>query len=299
MMPQRRAGIMVRYAGIPTGSVCMKYNICVVRPDGYLHAGAFTELAELIACGLMDLGHTVALNCNRTFPDARNILIGCHLLDPVHIARMPADSIVLNTEQLYRDSEVWNHNVFEWAAHFETWDYSPRNLLRLASVCARPPRQLRLGYHARLARIPRGQHRDIDVLFYGVVGERRQRVLDAVAAAGMDLRVVTGTYGAARDALIARARVVLNLHHYESRIFETVRVFYLLTNARAVVGEVGPDTEIDDVCRAGIRGVPFDGLADACAELVADAVQRTALEARALDSIRRFPQHELLRPLLA
>lgn len=277
----------------------MKYNICVVRPDGYLHAGAFTELAELVACGLMDLGHTVALHHNRTFPDARNILIGCHLLDPVHMARMPADSIVLNTEQLYLGSEVWNHNVFEWAARFETWDYSPRNLLRLASVCARPPRQLRLGYHARLARIPRGQQRDIDVLFYGVVGERRQRVLDAVAAAGMDVRIVTGTYGAARDALIARARVVLNLHHYESRIFEAVRVFYLLTNARAVVGEVGPDTEIDDVCRAGIRGVPFEGLVDACAELVADAAQRAALEVRALDSIRCFPQHELMRPLLA
>jgi hypothetical protein len=277
----------------------MKYNICVVRPDGYIHAGAFTELAELLACGLADLGHAVALSSNRTFPDARNILIGCHLLDPVHIARVPADSIVLNTEQLDHDNAVWSHNVFAWASCFETWDYRLRNLLRLATVCARPPRHLRLGYHARLARIPRGQPRDIDVLFYGVVGERRQRALDAVAAAGLQLRTVFGIYGAARDALIARSRVVLNLHHYDARIFEAVRVFYLLTNARAVVGEVGPDTEIDDVCRAGIRGVPFEALAEACAALVADPVQCAALETRALDSIRRFPQHELLRPLLA
>lgn len=276
----------------------MQYNLCIVSPEGYIHSAAFAELAELVAFGLRDLGHAAVININRTFGDARNILIGCHLLNPTHMHELPKDSVVLNTEQLARENNAWTDNVCRWASGFETWDYSERNLECLRSICAQPPRLLRIGYHAQLARINRHQEKDIDVLFYGSVGARRQHVIDALRATGLRVEVLFGVYGRERDAVIARSRVVLNMHHYYSQIFEVVRVFYLMTNAKAVVSEVGDNTAIADCYAGGIQPAAYADLADSCVRLVAHEARRRELEAQALDTIMKLPQHEVMRELV-
>ncbi|MCA8087669.1 MULTISPECIES: uL13 family ribosomal protein [Burkholderia cepacia complex] len=102
----------------------MDYNLCIVRPHNYVHAGAFTELAEVIAYGLEDLGHAVHFNENTMMSDARNILIGCHLADTRVTEHVPDDTIVVNTEQLHVDEQAWNQNIYRWASRYETWDYT-------------------------------------------------------------------------------------------------------------------------------------------------------------------------------
>jgi simple sugar transport system ATP-binding protein len=52
---------------------------------------------------------------------------------------------------------------------------------------------------------------DIDVLFFGKVNPRRMVVLDSVTRAGIRLHVADGVYLADRDALVARAKIVLEL----------------------------------------------------------------------------------------
>jgi hypothetical protein len=107
---------------------------------------------------------------------------------------------------------------------------------------------------------------DIDVLFYGSLNDRRREVLQGIERAGLaagkrNLRVVHayGAYGASRDALVSRAKIVLNLHFYEAKVFEVVRVSQLLANGRFVISEGGTkapgDTEHDD-------GGIFRGLSD-------------------------------------
>lgn len=81
----------------------MNFNICIAQPTNYIHSAAFSELAELIAYSLQDLGHAVAISINQTYSDATNILIGVHLLDPSLISQTPRSSIVLNTEQIAQD----------------------------------------------------------------------------------------------------------------------------------------------------------------------------------------------------
>ncbi|AOI74939.1 hypothetical protein [Burkholderia sp. NRF60-BP8] len=276
----------------------MDYNVCIVRPPGYLHSGAFTELAEVIAYGLEDLGHAVRFTENNMMPGARNILIGCHLADPRAAEHVPDDTIVVNTEQIHVDEQPWNENIYAWTSRYETWDYSERNLAKLRALGARQARQLKLGFHPKLRRIPNDVEQDIDVLFYGTIGPRRAAILDALQARGLTVGIINNAYGAARDAAIARAKVVLNLHHYASHIFEIVRVFYLMTNGKAVVGEVSPTTAVDPDYAGGFHAAPYDALVDACVELVADRARRRELEAAALDTIARHPQALSLAPLL-
>jgi hypothetical protein len=277
----------------------MEYNLCIVRPPGNPHTAAFDELAEVIAHGLHDLGHVVHVNDNHLMQEARNIMIGCHHAEPGSVGHVPAGTIIVNTEQIHVDEREWNERIYFWASRFETWDYSERNLAKLHQIGIRNTRHLTLGFHPALRRIPPDIEQDIDVLFYGSIGPRRQAVLDELASRGLKVCAVHGVYGEARDALIARAKVVLNLHHYASHIFEIVRVFYLMTNGKAVVGEVSPTTAVDPDYVGGFRAAPYDALADACVELVRDADQRRRLEATALGTIMRMPQAGVLAPLLA
>lgn len=183
----------------------MHYNICVVRPPGYAHSGAFTELAEVVAYGLDDLGHTVHISENAMMPDARNLLIGCHLADPDATAHVPDDTIVINTEQIHVDEQPWNEKIYRWASRYETWDYSERNLAKLRRLGIAHARYLKLGFHPALRRIPHDVEQDIDVLFYGTIGPRRAAILDALQARGLTVGIVSGgIYGAPRDAAIAR-----------------------------------------------------------------------------------------------
>ncbi|WP_321859752.1 hypothetical protein [Burkholderia cenocepacia] len=278
----------------------MDYNLCIVRPPGYAHSGAFTELAEVIGYGLEDLGHAVHFNENAMMSDARNILIGCHLADPRVTEHVPDDTIVVNTEQLHVDEQPWNENIYRWTSRYETWDYSERNLAKLRGLGIEHARYLKLGFHPKLRRIPDDVEQDIDVLFYGTIGPRRAAILDALQARGLRVGIVSGgIYGAERDAFIARAKVVLNLHHYASHIFEVVRAFYLMTNGKAIVGEVSPTTSVDPDYASGFRAASYDALVDTCVELVSDHMKRRRLEAAALDTIGRMPQAKSLAPLLS
>lgn len=91
------------------------------------------------------------------------------------------------------------------------WDYSAANVARLAALGV-AALHVPIGYHPVLARIERAAE-DLDVLFYGSLNERREAVLDGLEARGLQVASVFGVYGAERDALIARAKLVLNVHY--------------------------------------------------------------------------------------
>ena len=248
--------------------------------------------------GLRDLGFEAGINFNRTFPGAVNIIIGVHLLPPNLISKVPVRCIVLNTEQIFSDTTPWMSNIFEWAKKFPVWDYSVRNIEKWNNLGFSDVSLLRLGYHSLLDRIPKDKNKDIDVLFYGSVGGRRKVVLDGLAEKGVNLKSVFGVYGPTRDELISRSKIIINIHHYESKIFEVVRVFYLMTNAKAVVSEVDELTHIDDSYVGGIKAAKYDFLVDACLELLANDKRRIEQEDLAYETIKKMPQHKELHGLV-
>jgi hypothetical protein len=253
-------------------------QVLQVRPAGYAHSEALTEFAEAVYFGLRRLPLRVFY---RETPDCpiRPIVIGAHLLDGGQLEALPLDAIIYNSEQVEPGS-AWTHGAYLQALTRRTvWDYSAENVRRLEALGARSVRHVPLGYVPELLRIAPAAE-DIDVLFYGSVNPRRQKILDALKARGLNVSVLFGCYGEERDRAIARAKLVLSVHFYPAKIFEVVRAAYLLTNAKAVVAECDEDTSIDQDLREALRGVPYDGLVDACLRLVGDPVERGALAAR-------------------
>jgi len=278
----------------------MKFQVVLLAPPGYRHAGALAEMAETVSLGLRALGHAAPLVVNELTPDATNILLGGHLLPAAMLEALPADTVFYNLEQV-------EPPLFEWAPHlraafsrFETWDYSQRNLDRLGELGIEGRfHLLPVGTVPEMTRIPPAPAQDIDVLFYGAVNEHRRRVLKAIQDRGLRVAAVFGCYGAERDGLIARAKLVINLHKHQAQVFEIVRVSYLLANRKAVVTELTPATAIDPDLRAGVAGAPADRLAETCAALIADEAARAALAERGFQIIQARRETDYLRALLA
>lgn len=278
--------------------VSTQFNICVVRPEGYPHSRAFDELAELLHYALEDLGFLVRVEINRIDPRGRNIVIGGHLFGAAAISRLPDSTIILNTEQLGAAEHTWTDSIVAMARRFETWDYTPANISFLERCKVAEAKFLPIGFHPRLSRIEPADEADVDVLFYGSMSDRRRQVLERLAARGAKIKTLFGVYGVERDRWISRSKLVLNCHHYDTHIFEVVRVFYLLANRVAVVGEVGTKTQIEDDFRHAVAAVPYEALVETCLGLLADNQARKRLAARGHALIRERSQSELLKPLL-
>jgi protein O-GlcNAc transferase len=251
------------------------YHVLQVRPAGYVHADALTELAESVYYGLKRLGLPVSF-LQPPLPSSRTIIFGAHLLDADAVRAVPADAIIFNSEQIDADSPWLSGPYMETLRTHQVWDYSAENAQRLAQRGVHAVRHVPLGYLPELSRIAPAVE-DIDVLFYGSLNPRRQVVLEELQRRGLKVAALTGCYGEARDQFIARSKVVLNLHYYESKVFEIVRVSYLLSNFKAVVAECSSGTSIESDLLPALRAVPYDGLVEACVELVQDEAARRAL----------------------
>jgi hypothetical protein len=254
----------------------------LVQPEGYVHSAAFAEVLEAVVCGLRALGADVSEAVNQlVVPGPQPVLFGANLLGDATVAALPPETIIYNLEQIDESSSWCSATYLRLLQSCQVWDYSARNIASLARLgISGKVRHVPVGYVPELTRIDAAPVEDIDVLFYGSVNDRRNKVISGLRQAGLNAHAVFGVYGAARDALIARSKVVLNMHYYEANIFELVRVSYLLANRKAVVAECNPGTEIDPDIVDAVQLAPYEGLVGACAELVADDQARKALSER-------------------
>lgn len=273
----------------------MRFAVSVITPPGYVHSQAFSELAESLHHALLALGHDSVLSTRTDNRRRRHIVFGANLL----VKRpqpLPEDSILYNLEQLGPDSP-WDTPAYrELLSRYRVWDYAQSNIRRLAEhgIAAE---HLPVGWMPQLKRIPE-RGRDVDVLFYGVVNQRRADALDALVARGLRLHVLTDVYGRERDAWIARSRVVLNLHHYAANLFEVVRVSFLLGNGVCVLSERGDDAELEQPYQGAVAFTDYADLPDACLALVRDPARQDQLRQSAVEAMARLDLRSLLQPRL-
>jgi hypothetical protein len=273
----------------------VKLAVCIVSPAGFVHSEAFREVAETLQSAAVELGHDCVVTTRADLPDRQTIVLGPNLL-----ARHPqplADSAIL-----YNLEQAGAHPWFEPAVlrlfgKHRVWDYSERNAAMLAALGLPKPLVVPIGWAPALERIPQAAE-DIDVLFYGSTNPRRLHVLDALRKAGARVEAVYGVYGAARDALIARSKLVLNLHFFEAKVFEIVRVSYLLANGRAVVSERGAAREEEAPFEEAVAFAEYDDLVRACLDLVERPDRRARLGLRARQVMRSRPAARILEEAL-
>ncbi|MDA8387310.1 MAG: glycosyltransferase, partial [Nitrospiraceae bacterium] len=272
--------------------------VVIVSPPGYPHSMVFRQIAENVFYGLRALGYEATLGVNNFLPDGLNIIFGSHLLTPEQAAGLPEKSIIYNLEQA-DPSSMWAA-VRPLLGCFPVWDYSVRNIEKCVALGYREAVfHVPIGYRPELTRIKPARAQDIDVIFHGSMNERRKKVLEALEREGLRVVHIFGVYGAAFDAYIARAKVDLNIHFYESKIFEMDRVSYLLSNRKAVVSEFDENTDIEPGLEGAFVRAPYGRLVSECKALVDDEERRAALEKAAFDIFSKRDEAGYLRAGLA
>ena len=271
------------------------YSIWIVTPEGYRHSRCFEEVALALREAFAALGVDAPIVTEAGAIQGRAIALGADLLQD---RPCPDDVILYNFEQVYQNPIVMTPAYVALLKRHTVWDYSARNIEALAAhgikagLCG-------VGYMPGLTRIAPAPVKDIDVLFIGSMNPRRGKVLDQIAATGASVKVAFDCYGQERDALIARAKIVLNLHFYEAKLFEIVRVSYLLSNRACVVSETGLEPELEAPFAGGVAFAGYGGLAMACQRLLADDVLRERIAARGFEQMRGQSQLEMLKRALA
>lgn len=213
-------------------------NVCLLQPSGYIHAMALLEAAEYVAEKARLAGYRATLSKNRFFQHGLNIVFGAHI-NPKDAPEYPANTVIFNTEQIPEKS-VWISSQYKTHLdrHF-VWDYSDTNLKMIGHQ-----KTARVDfYHVeKLRRIKPAQQAEYDLIFYGSMNERRKLIIEKLRKKGLKILTVFGLYGRERDVLLTKARAVLNLHFYESQIFQQIRAFYALSNGMPVISENYPET---------------------------------------------------------
>jgi acetyltransferase-like isoleucine patch superfamily enzyme/SAM-dependent methyltransferase len=255
----------------------MKYAVLIISPPNYQHSDALLEVAVSLDYALRELGYDALLT--RNIQTGRcHIVLGSHLLSSLDID-LPEDSILYNLEQISFDSPWLTHHLLQQFRAFEVWDYSLSNLKKLRSLGINRIKHVPIGYTPVLSKISQWSvdQQDIDILFYGSLNERRDRILQELQDRGVRVASIFGVYGADRDATIARAKIVLNIHFYEAKVFEIVRVSYLLANRKFVISEQSTNDPDADFFSHGVVFAPYEELVETCVRWLKDSESREAI----------------------
>ena len=276
-------------------------NVCLIKPKNYIHYLALQELAELIHFSVLELGlkSQITFNYCDNNPSTKNIVLGAHLLNDNLIEDIPENTIIFNTEQIESITENWKKKILNLAKkNIIFWDYSQYNLDYLSKTINIKGKLFQIGYQKELNRINHNIDKNIDVLFYGSINARREHIINKLKDKKINVKTLFGVYGNERDDLIARSKLILNMHMYDSKIFEIVRVFYLLTNSIPVLTEAGSDTKfnndfLDLICKS-----TYENIEKNIIYLLENDKKRIELGENGLNAIKKFPQIKFTEQIL-
>ncbi|MGH7180185.1 MAG: hypothetical protein ACREJC_22595 [Tepidisphaeraceae bacterium] len=278
----------------------MRIHLCHIVPDARHHGLlGYSEVIDTVRWGLTELGHEVTVRVNSIADEAINIAFGAQMLSAEQIDALPDSTIVYFLEQSAQiKPEHLRPACVAAARRLQIWDYSPANVATWNQLApAKPPLVVPIGWAPILQRISKSTVQDIDVLHYGGPTNQRLHALAELCHDGVKVVWLCGLYGQARDDLIARSRIVLNINSGNG-VFEIVRVSYLLANAKAVVSDLPGDCEIDDDLRDVIAFAPLDGIRATCSRLLGDDSERRRLETAGAEAIARRDIRGILREAL-
>ena len=216
--------------------------------NGYF---AFIDVAKVFNETLNNMGHDSIIDNQTIHNDRKYIVFGANevLSKPVEL---PKNSILVNLEQM-EDGSVWvNDKYLNLLKQHEVWDYSNNNIRYLQGKGITNIKKIELGYGKTLETNPQ----DIDVLFIGSMNQRRLSIQNQIMShpqlVGKIIIFKSNVHGNEKMNLIHRAKIVLNIHYYESKILEVVRISQLLANKKCVISEKSLENEVDDKWKEGV-----------------------------------------------
>lgn len=276
----------------------MHFSLVRISPPDAAPAHGLDDAILPLFYALRSLGYETEVLCNRSNPRSRNIVFGSCLAPRKTGRDLPPGSIIFNLEQITGGSKWVNRDYLAHLRDFSVWDYSPGNIAALEKLGVRGAVHVPPGYVPEMTRISRDYPQDVDVLFYGLINERRHAVIKRLYDAGLKVLATQEAFGNVRDVLLARSRLLLNVHYYVPAKLELVRLGYAFANSKAVASEWRDDTEIPASLKGACAFFSYEDLLDGVRRLLADAESRKKQEDAAFAAFAAMPLVQTLEKLV-
>lgn len=262
-------------------------QVPLASPDGGFRARAVDPAVEAPFAETVRAFDHVLKVLGRWSSTGRSVVFGA----------TPGDAIA--PEEIVFESEQLARPLWHFPREQVVWTFSDHIAAGLRERGAKRVVVCPLGYVPCMTTIASAVE-DVDVVFCGSINDRRREILDRLRAAGLRVECLTGSFGSARDAVIARSKVALNLHFYEPAVFEIFRVAHLLANRRAVVAEAGgADRALEDFASRATSLVPRERVVEECVRFARDTRARNSLALCGFETFRRLDLVENVRRALA
>jgi hypothetical protein len=273
----------------------------VPRGDGKTYA-AHDALALHLQDAFARMGQEVPIARRMYELRGRPLVLAPHRILEHPEFFVPTESILVNTEQFSESPSSWQRRYAELLSRFEVWDFSPRNIDILASMGVRGAKFLELGgtgRSMRQERVEQSVDKDIEVLFYGSLNDRRRGILATLEAQGVEVTCLHGLFGGELQAAISRAVIVLNVHKCDWFCFEMIRMLDLLPYGQCVVSESGTDKLLETRFNDGAVFSPREMLAEVCKSYLQDREACRTIGLRGQAVFNAVRQGDVLKKLTA
>ena len=197
-------------------------------------------IAELLSQALDKAGllYQVKIGTDfKSFDDSFHILV-C----PQAFKKLPESYISFQMEQTVSDRWFGQENMQKLKKSLLVMDYSLNNIsylnqrFPLSHIYYTPISPIDLASES-------SDDHEYDVLFYGDTNNDRRKVYLEALDKRFKVKIINNAFGEDVWHAIRKAKVVINIHYYESALLETTRLYECLSNHALVISEKSSDFE--------------------------------------------------------
>jgi hypothetical protein len=232
-------------------------NICKFK-DG--SPAVFLDTINAVDDQLQQLGYQTKQSTNVILQDAINIIWGVGspfspTYDEIRSIAKPENSIIFNMEQIASDSNLVTSEYLNFLSNYVVLDYNQKNLNILKNNLGvngyefplMPSVKFNSDYDSSIS-----FEKKYDLAFYGTLNSRREKIIQDIERLGISIKVIKGAYGLDLPAAISDCKAVLNLHYYETSIFEIARCLRPLAMGFPIISEISVMPSSVDWNQSGI-----------------------------------------------
>jgi hypothetical protein len=158
------------------------------------------------------------------------------ILGPRRFVQMPNLYIIYQLEQYDRSGWI-TPKVVSFIRHsLITLEYNRVNLSKFDSEMRKHVTYQPVPITPQMIQI-NGYDNQYDLLFYGGLSERRQKILNALKHRGFKIMICDNKFGQDLLQVLTKTKIVLNLHICDQCLFEVVRIHEVLRYLNLIISE--------------------------------------------------------------
>lgn len=233
-------------------------NVTIISANIPFIKAVFADCIESMANSLRQLGCTAYITENTLVEEIVNIVwgIGTHYSKEYDLYRDMTNNykiIFMNMEQLGGGSALLDSEYYHLLANNKYFDYCFKNInyLRTISGLELNAQEFPL-LPISVENIAKESINEYDFAFFGAMNYRREKILKEFTNNGYSIKVINGKYGNDLSNELLECKALLNVHYYETSLFEVARCIRPISMHMPILSEISYMPESVNWASSGI-----------------------------------------------